>query len=153
LLIVTLLACRASTGRSDMGVYVYESGKSKIRITYDLSNSTFSDGHVVGQLRTCPPSYRCLRGGILDFALPANWQELKRWTLEGRTFEVSGTEDLSTSRRKLPVTVIRGDLADATVEYLFSETHGLLGARVKGEAVDDTVLSVSECGFAASRCP
>jgi len=134
------------------GVYVYTDPATNRKITYDTDEMTFTDGHLIASMHSCPREYRCLRGGPIDFVLPPNWKRITEWTLRNDHFRKAGSRKFVFFDRTETVSVIEGSLTDAKVNYLFSDTRGLIAVEVIGPSGHGTLLSDSPCGFAATTC-
>jgi hypothetical protein len=142
----------ASRAVPPRGVYVYQDTETKRKLTYDTAKMTFTDGHLIVSMHACPRKYRCLRGGPINFVLPANWLSAREWTMRTDHFRVTEAREVSFFGHAEPVSVIEGTLSDANVEYFFSSTRGLIGIKVSSPSVHSTLLSASLCGFAADNC-
>jgi hypothetical protein len=134
------------------GVYVYTDPATNRTITYDTHEMSFTDDHLIVSMHSCPREFRCLRGGPIDFVLPPNWKRITEWTLRNDHFRKAGSRTFVFFGRTETVSVIEGSLTDAKVNYLFSDTRGLIAVEVIGPSGHGTLLSESPCGFAATKC-
>lgn len=134
-------------------LFTYEEIQSGREVTFNLSKSFFSNGHIIKDIYICPEKSRfhCILGA-LPFAVPRDLSSMLSdgsWTIRGYKFIYRGIEHHQFLGVDMYLHRIEFDDPRQITWFLYSEQRGLVLFGTHSGAAEPAFILRSKCGFGA----
>ena len=154
--LIFLLALIASTTTLAVGPpqfqYTYRDPLTDYFWQISTSDAAVSDGHLIVSIPACPENTKCIMAGLLQFAIPSDWQNRSEWVIQKKEFKKAGARELSILGNRVRAFLITSNDHDVEYWYLMAPREGLIafGAKhVTGPYMQ--YWNEAKCGFAADK--